>query len=280
MPLIALFMMINFGAFKHEPWVTRPTQGRQSEKDLWTVMDSSKVSPEICIRDPKVRFFMYHYIRGDDTHDTRGTHELSIPPNVFEEQMQVIHRLETTGFITLMRGQDFLTAEKSRCYPGKNIWIFTDDDGWVDSYNSLYPIAKKYQIPFFFWIIGNRLDMSGFVSKLQLQEIAKDPLFTISSHSLTHSDESHMGTTIEEHEMCESKKILETTIGKRIDTYIYPSGKIGTGSVENLKKCGYLLGWSTQFGTDFNSTWANTGKINRIRIGRETNPEYFIKLLN
>ena len=93
---------------------------------------------------------MYHYIRGDDAHDTPGTHKLSIPPNVFEEQMQLIHRLETTGLITLMRGQDFLTAEKSRCYPGKNIWIFTADDGWVDSYNSLYPIAKKYQIPFFF----------------------------------------------------------------------------------------------------------------------------------
>ena len=272
--------MMDFGSSELEQWVTRPTQWQQSEKDSWTVIVASQVSPEICIRDPKVRFFMYHYIRGDDTRDTRGTHELSIPPDIFEEQMQVIHRLETTGLITLMRGQEFLTAEKSRCYPGKNIWIFTADDGWVDSYNSLYPIAKKYQIPFFFWIIANRLDMSGFVSKLQVQEIANDPLFTISSHSLTHSDESRMAPIIEENEMCESKKILETTIGKRIDTYIYPSGKIGTRSVENLKKCGYLLGWSTQLGTDFNSTWANIGKINRIRIGRETKPEYFTKLLN
>ena len=44
---------------------------------------------------------MYHYIRGDDTRDTRGTHELSIPPDIFEEQMQFIHRLRCGQAVNL-----------------------------------------------------------------------------------------------------------------------------------------------------------------------------------
>ncbi len=276
---MALFVVMDFGSLPHEKWITTPTNRQQSEVHTGMVIVSSETSTEICIRDPQVRFFMYHYIRDDDTRDTHGTRELSIPPNLFEGQMQAIHRLESAGLVTLMRGKDFVKAVRSGCYPGRNIWIFTDDDGWIDSYTNLYPIAKKYHIPFFFWVIGNRLDISGFISRVQVREISDDPLFTISSHSLTHSDESRMDVKKEENEMCESKKILESTIGTTVDTYIYPSGRIGTGSVENLKKCGYTLGWSTQFGKTFDLAWANNGKINRIRIGRETKPEYFESLL-
>ncbi len=253
--------------------------------DSWTAsggenIESGKViPPKICVENPKVHFFMYHYIRDDDTHDTHGTHELSIPPNLFEKQMEKVHALAASGSVSLMQWTEFLSALKEHCYPGKEIWIFTDDDGWIDTYASLYPIAKKYEVPFFLGIIANRLDKPGFVTRTQVQEISNNPLFTISSHSLTHSDESHMDIDTEIHEMCESKNIIESTIWKSVDTYIYPSGRIGTWSVHNIEVCGYTLAWSTQFGSTFRPDSNKWAQVNRTRIGRETSPEYFEKLL-
>ncbi len=35
-------------------------------------------------------------------------------------------------------------------FPSDRIWLFSSDDGWVDSATNLAPIAEKYQIPFIF----------------------------------------------------------------------------------------------------------------------------------
>ena len=71
---------------------------------------------------------MYHYIRDDDIRDNSITQGLSIPPAIFDAQMQYVEKLAESGSVTLMKGADFLAALDTRCFPGKNIWIFTDDD--------------------------------------------------------------------------------------------------------------------------------------------------------
>lgn len=69
-----------------------------------------------------------------------------------------MEKLVESGTVTLMDGNDFLTALDTKCFPGKNIWIFTDDDGWSDTYSDLARIAEAHHIPFFFGIIANRID--------------------------------------------------------------------------------------------------------------------------
>ena len=91
----------------------------------------------------------------------------------------------------------------------KKIWIFTTDDSWSDTYTSLAPIARKYSIPFFFGAIENRVDTPGFITKSQLIELSHDPLFTLSSHSMTHSDHSKMDEKREAYEICTSKELFE-----------------------------------------------------------------------
>ena len=184
------------------------------------------IAVQYCAKNPKIRFFMYHYIRNDDPLDTIGTHNLSIPPSIFDGQMNMIEKLSQSGSITLMKGEDFLSSLKSSCYPSENIWIFTDDDGWSDSHSDLMPIAANHSIPFFFGIIGNRIDKHGFVTSGEVRSLASNPLFTISSHSLTHADESKMSIENEQKEMCESKKYSKisrenqlTRISIRVDEW-------------------------------------------------------------
>lgn len=111
-----------------------------------------------------------------------------------------------------MNGSDFLNAVKKQCFPAKHIWIFTSDDGWSDTYSDLYPIANEYRVPFFLGIITNRLDTPGFVTTEQVEEISRNPLFSISSHSITHSEQNKMDSNTETQEMCESKIALEKLV--------------------------------------------------------------------
>jgi len=103
-----------------------------------------------CIKNPEISFFMYHYIRDDDIHDNSTVHNLSIPPSLFDEQMREVAKLRDESTISLMYGSDFIESWKKNCFEKKKIWIFTTDDSWSDTYSHLAPIAKSYDIPFFF----------------------------------------------------------------------------------------------------------------------------------
>ncbi len=231
---------------------------------------------QTCRENSKVDFFMYHYIRDWDTHDTLGTKSLSVPPKLFREHMKKIRTLADSGVITLIDGPDFLEAVRKKCFPGKNIWVFTADDGWSDMADSLVPIASEYRIPFFLGIITDRIGKPWFVTEDHVRSMAHTPLMTLSSHSVSHTDNSKLSEKDETHEMCDSKKILEKISWLPVETYIYPSGRINPDIDEKVAaSCGYTLGWSTSFGKDFWSSWSNLYDLNRIRIQSDTDPHFF-----
>lgn len=234
-----------------------------------------------CVQNPKITFFMYHYIRNNDTRDTPTTTGLSVPPTLFDAQMAEVERLKEAGKITLMNGEKFLDALDSNCFPGKTVWIFTADDGWIDMHDFLVPIATKYQIPFFLGIITSRFGVTGFINEEQVIDFSKNPLMTISSHSVTHSEHSLLTKEQEHYEMCESKRALEKLISRPVRTYIYPSGKMNPEASEaSAIGCGYSLAWTTHFGIDDlipGST--NFYNINRTRINHDTPASFFRELV-
>ena len=117
------------------------------------------------------------------------------------------------------------------------------------------------------------------MSTKQVQEMVQNPLFTITSHSITHSDHSRLDESLETQEICESKKILEKIIEKPIFSYTYPEGRMSEKSKEISEKCGYTLAWSTGFGTDWNPSNPSRYDINRIRIHNYTTTEIFDEAL-
>jgi peptidoglycan/xylan/chitin deacetylase (PgdA/CDA1 family) len=169
-----------------------------------------------CIKEPDIQFFMYHYVRTHDPRDNAATTDLSIDPWNFREHMKYVQKLRNDWIVYTMNWSELIEAIQRDCFPAKRIWIFTSDDGWIDSYTDLFTIAHEYRVPFFIGIIANRLDIPGFMSTKQVQEIAQNPLFTITSHSITHSDHSRLDESLETQEICESKKILEKIIEKPI----------------------------------------------------------------
>jgi hypothetical protein len=63
---------------------------------------SSGVISKICIKNPHVEFFMYHYIRDQDPKDNIFTRELSVSPTIFEIHMKKVADLASKKKIILM----------------------------------------------------------------------------------------------------------------------------------------------------------------------------------
>jgi hypothetical protein len=72
----------------------------------------------------------------------------------------------------------------------------------------LIPIATRHGIPFFLGIITSKLDISGFISTKDLEDFSENPLMTISSHSVNHTDNSNLDELKETLEMCGSRETL------------------------------------------------------------------------
>lgn len=233
-----------------------------------------------CIKNPEISYFMYHYIRDDDKRDTSITRWLSIPPKIFENQMKTVQRLATEEKIYLMRWDEFEQSMLKNCFTKSPVWIFTADDGWMDTYTELFQIVQSYQIPFFIGIITSKIGSPGFVWTGEILKMSDSWLIRISSHSMHHRDHSHLSMTDEQREACESKALLESLIQKPIRTYIYPSGRIWENSEKNLKTCWYILAWSTGYGESSSWQEQNRYKINRIRITRSTWSDFFYWLLS
>lgn len=252
---------------------SNPSAQIPSEIEIKTVAST-------CIKNPYINYFMYHYVRSHDPRDNASTRDLSIDPSDFRKHMSYIRNQADTKSITLMRGVDFIASIKSGCFPGNHIWIFTSDDGWSDTYDQLVPIAREYQIPFFLGIITDRIDTPWFVTHNQVLEISRDPLYTISSHSINHREQDTMPESEEKDTVCNSKSILETLIQKPVESYIYPVWKMSKYSKQISQQCGYQIAWSTGFGTNWDSKNPSKYDINRIRIHSTTTVELFRRMIN
>lgn len=228
-----------------------------------------------CIQNPKIEFFMYHYIRHTLPGESADLKKLSVSPEIFREHMATISLLAKNHKITLMNGSNLVKAMKNNCFPSHNVWIFTADDGWEDNYYQLATIAKEYEIPFIFGIISGKINAKNFVTESQLKEIAENPLFTIASHTITHPKLNYGSLQKAKSEICDSKKQLEKIINKPVEIIIYPYGIMGNNTTRFTKECNYELGFSTHYGRNFSWKEKNFYNINRINITENISPEFF-----
>ncbi|BAZ14125.1 polysaccharide deacetylase [Calothrix sp. NIES-4071] len=121
--------------------------------------------------------------------------------------------------------------------------LLTFDDGYSGQYEYAYPLLKKYGYPAVFAVHTSGIGVNagrGHITWQQLQNIANDPLITISSHSLTHPALTKISDAQLEQEVIESKRILESRLGKQINYFTYPYGNYDYRVKKIVHKAGYL----------------------------------------
>lgn len=106
-----------------------------------------------------------------------------------------------------------------------------DDGTWQDV--RLAILLAKYGMPAVFYIpIDRSLDWGA------VKGIAEH--FEIGSHTVSHPpDLKRISHEEKKFEIQESKKMLESALGKRVDKFCYPRGRYDDESVELVKEAGY-----------------------------------------
>lgn len=146
--------------------------------------------------------------------------------------------------------------------------LLTFDDGYGGHYQYVYPLLKKYGYPAVFSIYTNKMKLKTARSSItweQLQEMAKDPLVTIASHSISHPlDLRNLSDSELTKEIVVSKQLLEAKLGIPIRYFTYPVGKSDERVRKEVAKAGYEAALSMD---DYNEQFAGESP-DLLTIGR------------
>ena len=190
--------------------------------------------PEIhpAARQAKVPILMYHDILPEKQVF------FDVTPAEFEAHLKLIKQ---KGLTPITMDQLVHHLRTGVQLPPKPI-VLTFDDGYEGHYTYVYPLLKKYGYPATFSIytskVGKKMGRSSLTWE-QLREMARDPLVTIASHSVSHTVMEKLSPEQLLVETQESKRILEAELGIPIHYFTYPEGKYDPAAMEAVKQAGY-----------------------------------------
>lgn len=148
----------------------------------------------------------------------------------------------------------------------KLLLSLTFDDGWFSQYENAFPILEKHDLVATFYIV------TSFLSKkyplyMNPEHVVKiSEYHEIGSHSVTHPSLPFCFWKNKKNEIAHSKKVLESLIGKPVESFAYPYGCFNSKIVKLVVASGYKSARST--GERFRGPFAgfNSGKDSIFEI--------------
>ncbi len=103
-----------------------------------------------------------------------------------------------------------------------------------------------------------------------VKALSQDPLVTIGSHTVNHFPLDSLTAEKSAYEMIESKKIIESRIGKEVRHFCYPLGSHGRKEIEILKKSRYATATTIKMANIFTENLEHPFSLPRIMINSLT----------
>jgi peptidoglycan/xylan/chitin deacetylase (PgdA/CDA1 family) len=124
-----------------------------------------------------------------------------------------------------------------REHNSRNI-VITFDDGCETDLITAAPLLRELGFNATFYITVNFLDKPGFLTRLQLRELAGLG-FEIGCHSMTHPHLNDLNPEQLHYEIVDAKHALEEITGCAVDHFSCPGGRWNRRVVETAKEAGY-----------------------------------------
>lgn len=180
---------------------------------------------------------MYHTF--DESFRKTATY---VPIETFQEQIDILKRFDYKVLEPELFVEKFATKSLA-----KKELVITFDDGFKDNLKAI-EILAKYDIPAVIFVIYDRLDTAGYLSKSDLLDIRKNSRVKISTHTLEHNYLPNCDTDYAKKTIAESKANLEEIIGEKLDLFSYPIGGYNDTIIEIVKDCGFKGAFATNRG--------------------------------
>lgn len=215
-----------------------------------------------------VSVLMYHSVEKSDW-------KYSVPPLLFEQQMEYLAK----NFSVVPLADVVSYAKKGKELSGKSVAI-TIDDGYEDTYTTVFPVIKKLKIPITVFLTTN-LGTSSKLGNLprmnwaQVEEMGKNELVSFEVHGHTHANltllSANEQTLKEEVTHCADE--IEKHTSKRPMTIAYASGHKNPKVIEFLKKNGFVAGFTINEG--FIRPGDDLFRLNRTQVDGTMNFSLF-----
>jgi peptidoglycan/xylan/chitin deacetylase (PgdA/CDA1 family) len=163
----------------------------------------------------------------------------------FEKQVAYIaQRYDVLPLSELMRSEN---------YSHKTCITITFDDGFLSVFRNAWPILKKYGLKATMFIpVGSIGGMAKWEIGDDWQDDHKEPIidsdtmvsldsegFEIMSHTVSHTALTELPPEQVSLELRQSRKMLEDTLGHKVEGISYPLGRFNDQIVEAAKEAGY-----------------------------------------
>lgn len=263
--IILLFTVLIYPSFFNTKPIEKIKDKVTESNEVAT--DSAKPAPiKVFIpaqsgKSARVPILMYHYIANNPNPTDKARDSLSVVPDEFTNQMKF---LATNGFNAISFDTLYAFLKGDTNLPPKPV-IITFDDGYEDFYLNAYPILRQFGLRSVVFIPTGLVGQGYYMNWDQIREIDSSGLVSFQAHSITHPNLTTISDTDLQNQITQSKKILESQLGKIVNTFAYPYGISDQRVWQMVKTAGFVGAAGT-----WNGNIESEGTIYdmpRIRIG-------------
>jgi len=218
---------------------------------------------------------MYHHIKEEPSNNP-ADHAFAVAPNVFEQQLDFLHK---NGFTPISAEQLFHAQKTGHKHVQKPV-LLTFDDATDDHYTHLFPILKKYNAPALIFIITDFVGKPGYMTWDQIREMQQSGLVEFGSHTCSHRRLRDLCEKDIIEEVTKSKQAIEEHLQQPARTFCYP---FGAGAFDKCVRphvlaAGYLADFSTKHGINSWPWHGNKPLLRAFPRGRETWWDFHLEL--
>jgi peptidoglycan/xylan/chitin deacetylase (PgdA/CDA1 family) len=199
---------------------------------------------------------MYHSISVPPKGASLG--ELFLPTANFKEQMAY---LSDQGYEAVTLDQLWSAWQGKGPLPEKPI-VLSFDDGYETQYAHAAPVLKELGWP---GVLNLKLLSlaQGEMTATMVKKMIGDG-WEVDSHTINHLDVSTLSGPQLQHEVGDSRTMLQKEFGIPVNFFCYPAGKFDPASIAAVKAAGYLGATTVNPGDA--SPDANPYELPRVRI--------------
>ena len=169
---------------------------------------------------------------------------LTVSTTEFEMQMAW---LEENGYKTITVSELLNALEGKESLPERPVLI-TFDDGYIDNYQCAFPILKKHNMKACIFLISEYVSL--YPNYLTWEQLAEMQLSGIEfgSHTVDHNVLTELSPNSVNHELADSKNVLESRLRRRVEVLAYPCGFTNEYIKSRVNTTGYRAAFTVNLG--------------------------------
>lgn len=272
--VLALLVQPTYGRWE-VPVTVPPTETKEAGENAAAPPTPEPTPTEIPLPDEaEVPILMYHYVSELPADADAYRRDLTVPPEVFEEQLMY---LDEAGYHPISLTDLYLHLTEGYPLPEKPV-VLTFDDGYRDAYEVVFPklLAHGFTGTFFVLATPAHYESDAYLTWSQMEEMSEAGM-DIQAHGRDHVDLRGRSYEFLVYQTLGIQEAIEFHTGRTPRFFCYPSGRWDEDVIEVLDSAGYWGAVTTEWGRT--QTYEERFTMPRLRVRGEASLDSFIAWL-